>query len=88
MNKFRTALAKLRLFLHRLEVETGIWARPNAIPFSERLCKVCNKLEDEYYFVLECSIYLDLRKSYVNRYYCNRPRMFKLNYLIQQTKNK
>ena len=47
-NKFRTALAKLRLSSHRLEVETGRWARPNAIPFSERSCKVCNKIEDEY----------------------------------------
>ena len=73
MNKFRTALAKLRLSSHRLEVETGKWAIPNAIPFSERSCEANNKLE----FVLESHINLDLRKLYVNRYYCNRPSMFK-----------
>ena len=56
VNKFRTALAKLRLSSHRLEVEAGRWARPSAIPFSERLCNACNKLEDEY-FALEHYIF-------------------------------
>ena len=87
VKKFRTALSKLRLSSHRLEVETGRWARPNAIPFEERLFKVCNKLKDEYHFVLECPIYLNLRKLYVNPYYFNRPNMYKMVELFITTSN-
>ena len=78
VNKFRTALAKLRLSSHRLEGETGRWARPIAIPFSERVCNVCNKLEDEFHFVLECPIYLDIRKLYINNYYFKKLNMYKM----------
>ena len=39
VKKFRNALSKLRMSSHRLEVETGRWARPNAIPFAERCVK-------------------------------------------------
>ena len=88
MKKFRTALSKLRLSSHRLEVETGRWARPNAIPFSERVCNVCNKLEDEFHFVLECSIYFDIRKLYINSYYFKRPNMFKMVELFNTTNKK
>ena len=88
VKKFRTALAKLRLSSHRLEVETGRWARPNAIPFSERVCYVCNKLEDEFHFVLECPIYFDIRKLYINSYYFKRPNMFKMVELFNTTNKK
>ena len=37
---------------HRLEVETGRWARPNAISFEERKRISCNLLEYEFHFVL------------------------------------
>lgn len=78
VRKFRTALTKLRVSSHRLEVETGRWARPNSIPFEERKCKTCNQLEDEFHFLFECSIYTDLRRNHIRRYYINRPSMFKL----------
>ena len=55
--KFRFALSRLRLSSHRLEVETGRWAKPNSIPFENRRCRTCNILEDEYHFLLECSRY-------------------------------
>ena len=73
---------------HRLEVETGRWARPNAIPFAERLCKICNKLEDEFHFIFECPVYSDLRKLYVSRYYFNRPNMYKMVELFNTTNKK
>ena len=88
VKNFRNALSKLRMSSHRLEVETGRWARPNAIPFAERLCKNCNKLEDEFHFVLECPIYSDLRKLYVSRYYSNRPSMYKMVELFNTTNKK
>ena len=88
IKKFRNALSKLRMSSHRLEVETGRWARPNAIPFAERLCKICNKLEDEFHFILECPVYSDLRKLYVSRYYFNRPNMYKMVELFNTTNTK
>ena len=32
-------------------------------------------LEDEFHFVLECSIYKDIRKTYIKRYYWQRQNM-------------
>ena len=48
--KFRTALARVRVSSHRLEIEAGRWARPH-IPVGERKCSICNQTEDEYHFV-------------------------------------
>ena len=62
--KLRFALSRLRLSSHRLEVETGRWARPNAIPFEEKCCPSVHSLEDEFHLVLECSRYNDLRTLY------------------------
>ena len=72
--KFRYSLTRLRLSSHRLEVETGRWA----IPFENRLCSTCQRLEDEFHFIFECSKYHDLRISLLPRYYRIRPSMFKL----------
>ena len=50
IRKFRTAMTKLRVSSHRLEVETGRLSRPVSKPFDERKCHICNKLEDEFHF--------------------------------------
>ena len=76
--KFRYSLTRLRLSSHRLEVETGRWPKPNAIPFENRLCSTCQRLEDELHFIFECSRYHDLRTSLLPRYYRTGPCMFKL----------
>ena len=52
IRKFRVAFTKLRASSHRPEVETGRWTRPNSVPFDQRVCKVCIKLEDEFHFIL------------------------------------
>lgn len=80
--KYICALSKLRMSSHRLEVEAGRWVRPNKIPLDERKCYFCQVLEDEYHFVLECSVYLDLRKKYISRYFWKRPNMYKFVELI------
>jgi len=54
---------------HRLKVETGRWQKQTAIPFNERKCTLCLKLENELYFLLECPLYEYLRKKYVKKYY-------------------
>ena len=75
IQKYRNSICKLRVSSHRLEIETGRWAKPNEIPLENRLCMICNVLEDEFHFVLECSLYKDLRKNYIKRYYWQRPNM-------------
>jgi len=36
---------------------------------------LCLKLEDEFHFLLECPLYKDLRKKYVNKYYWKNTNM-------------
>ena len=83
--KLRIALSRLRLSSHRLEVETGRWVKPNAIPMENRLCSTCQKLEDEFHFVLECVRYENLRIQYIPNFYRRRPSMFKLIELFSST---
>ena len=47
LDKFRISLSRLRMYSHRLKVETGRWQKPTAIPFNERTCTLCLKLKDE-----------------------------------------
>lgn len=75
--KYRKSLIRLRLSSHRLEVEVGRWAKPNKIPYQNRKCKICNVLEDEFHFLLECPLYADLRKRYINKFFWTRPNMLK-----------
>ena len=49
------------LYTPHVQIESGRWARPNAIPIHDRKCLECNVVEDEYHFVLECNMYTDLR---------------------------
>ena len=59
---------------HRLEAESVRLVRPNGTPLDERKCCFCNVLEDEYDFVLECSVYLELRKKYISKYFLETPK--------------
>ena len=83
--KFSQALSKLRMSSHRLEIEAGRWARPNRIPIDERKCSICGKLEDEYNFVIECVLYIDLSKRYISPYFWKRSSMYKFVDLINST---
>ena len=55
--KYRKSLSRLRLSSHRLEVKVCRWAKPNKIPYQNRKCKVCNVLEDEFHFLVECPLF-------------------------------
>ena len=66
-------LSKIRMSSHRLEIEAGMWDRPQSIPLNERKCRVCNVLEDEFHFILECSLFKELRKRFIKRYFSLRP---------------
>ena len=60
----------------------GRWHKPNVIPRNERKCHVCSKLEDEFHFLLECPLYSDLRKMYINRYFSSHPNILKFKELL------
>ena len=63
--KYRISVFKLRVSSHRLYVETGRWRRTHSVPYHERKCHICNVLDDEYHFVLECRMLNDLRTKYI-----------------------
>ena len=52
----RKFLAKLRLGVFTLRIETGRFMRPR-LPAEERLCLICNcgEVEDEAHFLLRCT---------------------------------
>jgi hypothetical protein len=63
----RRALTKLRTSSHSLSIETGRYTSPKT-PANQRFCKVCDSVdlvEDEYHFLLECSLYKEERKEMV-----------------------
>ena len=68
ISKIRISLSQLRVASHRLCIETGRWHKPQQIPLIDRKCSVCNVLEDEYHFVLECCLYEGLRKKFLPVY--------------------
>ena len=79
--KLRNILAKLRLSSHNLLIETG---RHNNIDRNDRKCTICNNndIEDEYHFVLICTLYDSLRKQYISNYFTRNPSMFKFLELL------
>ena len=78
----RVALTRLLTSSHRLRVESGRWERPTPQPRHQRLCRYCQKLDDEYHFVIECNLVKSLRKNLIPKYYWNHPSMYKFLSLI------
>ena len=86
--KYKYSLIKLRLSSHRLAVETGRWNKPHPIPLEERKCRFCTSLEDEFHFLFECKLHDGIRKTYIPRYYWNRPNIPKLIELFNSNNKK
>jgi hypothetical protein len=85
ISKFRHELTRLRTSSHRLNVETGRWHKPRPIPRNDRKCELCNKLEDEFHFLLECRLYCAYRKKYINSYYWRNPNIPKFISLLNSS---
>ena len=83
--QFRNAISKQRLSSHRLHIESGSWNIPHPTPRENRLCSACNILEDEFYFMFECTLYNDERQCLIKPYYRRRYSMFKLIELFQSS---
>ena len=83
--KYRNALAKLRLNSHKLNIETG---RHRQIERNLRICTLCNMndIEDEFHFFLVCPFYTHFRNIYIEKYYRNRPSMYKFIALLKSDK--
>ena len=73
-----------RISAHCLRIQSARYGR-NAIPRNERYCNCCNTfdIEDLYLFVIVCPQFEDLRKTYIKKYYYERPSVFKLLDLLQ-----
>ena len=82
MLEYIKATSRLRMSSHKLAIEAGRWARPNRIPVDDRKCQEYSVLEDEYYFVIECKLFNDLRAKYLPRYFWIRPNMYKFVELL------
>ena len=67
VEKFRNPLSKLRMSSYRLAVEVGRWHKPQSISFDERKCVNCGVVEDEFHFILQCYLYIDIKKKYLNK---------------------
>ena len=75
----RKAMTRLRLSSHKLMIERGRWL--NILP-KDRLCTLCNKLEDEFHVICECPRYDTCRKLYIKPYYVRKLSMDKLIQLL------
>ena len=60
----KKTIAKLRLGMLQLRIETGRFSRPRLEP-EERVCLVCNSgaVENESHFLLHCNTYLENRQK-------------------------
>ena len=67
---------------HRLHIETSRWTKRLSTPINDRKCSVCNILEDEYHFILECQMFNDLKIKLIPDLYRIRPNMQKFVSLL------
>ena len=82
--KYKIAFTRFRLSSHQLEIERG---RYFYIHRMERKCKFCsqNTIENEYHFLLICSLYKDLHRKFLKVYYCSWPTINKFDILLTTT---
>ena len=66
----RRLITKLRISDHNLLIEKGKHLK---IPREERLCQVCNQIEDKHHFLFVCDNNLDLRNKYLPLIFQDRP---------------
>ncbi len=54
----------MRISSHNLRIETGRYDRPNKTPIDQRKCLYCStqEIEDEFHFVLKCTLYAPERQ--------------------------
>ena len=73
------ALIRFRTGNHKFPIETG---RFNNIPIENRKCTYCNRLGDEFHYLLECTKFRLIRNKYIDEKYHIRPNMQKYQKLM------
>ena len=65
-----------KLTCHSHRIQTDRYDRNNT-PREQRICLFCTvpDIEDEFYFIIKCPCYIDLRKKYIKKCYFTRPSM-------------
>jgi len=82
-NFVRIAITRLRLGSPHLNIERGRWT--NTV-LAQRKCTLCDNLEDEYYYVVTCVKFFDLRIKYLLKH--TNPSMNKfLNFVNSENKS-
>ena len=51
-------------------------------------CRFCTSLEDAFHFLFDCKLHDGIRKTYIPRYYWNRPNIPKLIELFNSNNKK
>ena len=59
----RFSISKLRLSSHNLRIETG---RYDKLEVERRLCENCKQVDDEFHFIINCSLYNNERNVLFN----------------------
>ena len=62
--KNRIALTRIQVSRHRLVIETGWYQKPTSLPINQRLCTLCNQVEDEIHLVCICKRNAHLRMEF------------------------
>ena len=60
---YRTPISRWRVSNHRLQIEVGRYTKPKT-PRMDRVCSMCNVLEDEQHVIFACPRYQRLREKY------------------------
>ena len=60
--RFRRAISRLKCSSHILNVEKGRYTRPRT-PRDERLCNMCNCVDDELHFITACAVNVNERRT-------------------------
>ena len=63
--RYRVAISKLRVSSHALEIDRVRYI--SHIMVNERLCHTCQKVEDEFHFMMECKSNWALRQTCINK---------------------
>ena len=62
---FRQIITRWTLSNHKVRIETGRYSRPT-IPRENRVCEMCNTLENESHVIFDCPAYHTVRQKYHN----------------------
>ena len=71
----RIAVTKIRLSSHLFFIERGRWVRPK-IDAKNRICDLCDTIEDEYHCLIECPRFVNERKNCLPYNLKLRPSMY------------